>query len=90
MSSEGTEEKLDKEEKTELKELSKEMREELFSEYIETEFKGSEKYDTCNKHIEFLHIPNDNATLEKQKNEIMDKYVLQDHLNIIRLLNTDE
>jgi hypothetical protein len=28
--------------------------------------------------------------LEKYKNEIMDKYVLQDHLNIIRLLKTDD
>ena len=43
MSSEGIEEKLDKEEKTELKELSKEIREEMFKEYIETEFKGAEK-----------------------------------------------
>ena len=49
MSSEGIEEKLDKEEKTELKELSKEIKEELFKEYLETEFKGSEKYDTFNK-----------------------------------------
>jgi len=28
--------------------------------------------------------------LEKYKNEIIDKYVLQDHLNIIRLIKTDE
>ena len=89
MSEEGNIEKLDKEEKHDLKELTKEIQEELFKEFLATEFKGHEKYDSFNKHIEFLQIPNDNATLEKYKNEIMDKYVLQDHLNIIRLLKTD-
>ena len=90
MSEEGNIEKLDKEEKHDLKELTKEIQEELFKEFLATEFKGHEKYDSFNKHIEFLQIPNDNATLEKYKNEIMDKYVLQDHLNVIRLLKTDD
>jgi hypothetical protein len=90
MSEEGTIEKLDKEEKQALSELTKEIQEELFKEYLETEYKGDEKYDSFNRHIEFLQIPKDNETLEKYKNEIMDKYVLQDHLNIIRLLKTDD
>jgi hypothetical protein len=90
MSEEGTIEKLDKEEKQALSELTKEIQEELFKEYLETEHKGHEKYDSFNRHIDFLQIPKDNETLEKYKNEIMDKYVLQDHLNIIRLLKTDD
>lgn len=129
MSEEGTIEKLDKEEKHELKELSKEIKEELYKEFLETEYKGHEKYDSFNRHIEFLQIPlyvqvtvqeysrdamgriiiedglermekyveqetTKNVVnvelLEKYKNEIMDKYVLQDHLNIIRLLKTDD
>jgi hypothetical protein len=93
ISEEGTIEQLDKEEKTELKELSREIKEELFQEYIKANDKSEEKYDIFNKHIEFLNLPKDEANhelLEKYKNEIMDKYILQDHLNIIRLLKTDE
>jgi hypothetical protein len=90
MSEEGTIEKLDKEEKQALSELTKEIKEELFKEFLETEYKGLEKYDCFNRHIDFLQIPNDIETLEKYKNEIIDKFVLQDHLNIIRLLKDDD
>lgn len=96
MSEEGKTETLDKEEKTEIKELSKEIKEKLFEEFLIDENIKNEKYDSFNKHIEFLKIPlmNEQETinielLNKYKNEIMDKHVLQDHLNVIRLLKTD-
>ncbi len=65
MTDEGNIEKLDKEEKKEMKELTKEIQEGLFNEYLETEHKGDERYDSFNRHIDFLQIPKDNATLEK-------------------------
>lgn len=90
MSEEGKTGKLDKEEKTEIKELTKEIREKLFNEFVESKCKKQEKYDLFYKHIEFLNIPTDKETLNTYRNEIMDKHVLQDHLNVIRLLKTDD
>ena len=106
MSEEGKTEKLDKEEKTEIKELTQEIKEKLFEEYLECDNKTLDKYDSFNKHIKFLNIPifidvedcDERGIIEtvvnkelliKYKNEIMDKHVLQDHLNVIRLLKTD-
>jgi hypothetical protein len=90
ISEEGTAKKMDNEDKKEIKELTKQLQDELFEEFINTECKGHKKYDAFNTNINFLKIPQTKEMLEKYKAEITDKHVLQDHLNIIRLLKTDK
>jgi hypothetical protein len=100
----GTPKKIDKNKQEEIKAITEQIREDFFNEFLETEYKGLEKYDTFNKHIKFLNIPTTYKEVDEEtgniiteidlyttyKNEIMDKHMLQDHLNVIRLLKTDE
>jgi len=113
---EGEKIKLSAEMKQMIKNMTTEIKETLFNEYveilteikkinddenIEAEQKAEEqtkklkylyqnKFLAINKSIEFLNIPKDNEILELYKNEITNKYHLQDHLNIIRTLRSNE
>jgi hypothetical protein len=49
-----------------------------------------QKFFTINKAIEFLNIPKNKEIMILYKDEITDKYCLQNHLNIIRSLRSDE
>jgi hypothetical protein len=105
LSEEGETLKISKELNSEIKELTKEIKEKLFNEFIEANDKTEEKFESFIRHIEFLKLPihidkeNDETgeidtvvnveLLEKFKNEIIDKHSLQDHLNIIRMLKDD-
>jgi hypothetical protein len=51
---------------------------------------NNQKFFIINKAIEFLNIPKDKELLTIYKDEITNKYSLQDHLNIIRSLRSDE
>jgi hypothetical protein len=94
---EGEPKTLDPEKKAEITELTAEIKEQLFQEFLIDENKKNIKYDSFNKHIEFLKIPlmNEQETINTEllntyKNEITDKHALQDHVNIIRLLKDDD
>lgn len=105
LSEEGETIKISKELNLEIKELTKEIKEKLFNEFIEANDKTEEKFESFIRHIEFLKLPiytnkeNDETgeidtvvnveLLEKFKNEIIDKHSLQDHLNIMRMLKDD-
>ena len=103
-----------------LKNMSKEIKENIYNEYIElienkenqekitNEKTGDEKqkendildeiiealnhqkFYIINKAIEFLNIPKNKEIMTLYKDEITDKYCLQNHLNIIRSLRSDE
>ena len=49
-----------------------------------------QKFFIINKAIEFLNIPKNKEIMILYKDEITDKYCLQNHLNIIRSLRSDE
>jgi hypothetical protein len=90
---EGETAKINPEENKKIKELSAEIKEKLFIEYIEADStnKTLEKFDSFNKHIKLLNIPKDDKELlTDYQQEITDKHALQNHLNIIRILKNDE
>lgn len=113
---EGEKNKLSAEMKQMIKNMTTEIKENLFNEYVETlteikkinddekleaeqkeeeqikkiQYLYENKFLAINKSIEFLNIPKDNEILELYKNEITNKYNLQDHLNIIRTLRSNE
>jgi hypothetical protein len=88
---EGETAKLKPEINSKIKELSAEIKEKLFIEYIEANDKTEEKFDSFNKHVDFLKIPKDDKELlTDYQHEITDKHALQNHVNIIRLLKDDE
>ena len=90
LSEEGKPKKIDKQNKEDMKAVTEKIREDLFNEFLEAEDKKAPKFDTFNKHIEFLNIPRNNEMYNTYKAEIMDKHLIQDHLNVIRLLKTDD
>lgn len=49
-----------------------------------------QQFYIINKAIEFLNIPKNKEIMTLYKDEITDKYCLQNHLNIIRSLRSDE
>lgn len=87
----GEKTKIDKDMKEELKCLTQEIKDELYEEFLDAEDKTLGKYQLFNKNIEFLQLPkNDKEVLVKFQDEVKDKYVLQEHLNVIRLMKTDD
>jgi hypothetical protein len=97
---EGETAKLKPEINSKIKELSAEIKEQLFIEYIEANDKTEGKFDSFNKHVDFLKIPVyidvegetivNKELLMDYKHEITDKHALQNHINILRLLKDDE
>ena len=91
ISEEGEAKGLDKGIKDEMKTLVEEYNDELFDEYLKAVDKTLIKFDIINKHVELLGLDkHDNTTIEKYKEIITNKHSTQDHLNIIRLLKSDE
>jgi hypothetical protein len=65
--------------------------EDLFKDFLTAENKTLVKFDMFNKNVEVLGLPINNVDLlEKYKDQIMDKYKLNEHMDIIRLLKSDE
>ena len=93
ISEEGETAKIKPEINQKIKELSAEIKEKLFIEYLEADEtnKTEKKFDIFNKHVDFLKIPKDNKELlTDYQHEITDKHALQNHVNIIRILKNDD
>ena len=91
LSSQGAPKKLAKETRNQQSEAMKELNDELFSQYLESEVKGDEKFKAINKTVEYLKLPMDDLeTLTLYKDIILDKWALRDHDCIIRFLKSNE
>jgi hypothetical protein len=81
---------LNKDVKVEMKEATKEQKEKLFNEFLQSENKDLNKFSPIVERMTFLNVPNDNKILEQYKDIITDDKVLDSHLNLIRLLKSDD
>ena len=83
--------KLDKDTRDEMTELIDTIATEQFNAYLEDNDKYNEKYDNINKRIILLNLDKQNdEQLASYKDVIMSKFKLNEHLNIIKLLKSDE
>ena len=72
-----------------MKEITFDINETLFDEYLTTDNKEQPKFETINNNIKVLNIK-DVEIVKKYKNIIMNKFSLQDVLNFNRFIKTDK
>ena len=79
-------------EKSKIKDLSNDIKNELFQLYIScTEDRKLNKYDAINENLTLLGLYGEsNEILTKYEAIIMDKFKLKEHMNIIMIMKTDE
>ena len=77
---------------TELKDDRIEQYDNLFDEYLNANDNDRTKikFENINNNIKVLNLPNNNEVLTKFKEYLMNPFKLNDHMNIIRLLKSDE
>jgi hypothetical protein len=91
LSTEGTPEKLRREERSMQKELVEAIAEEHFEEFLKTDNVFQPKFANLMKNITYLHVdPADHETLGKFKSTLVNKYRVQEHDAILRLLKCTE
>lgn len=90
LAEEGKPIKMDKEDKKDLKEVINMIKEELFEEFLEAEDETLEKYKPFVKRIDVLRLPKDKTVYQKYEDEIKDKYKIQTHFDIIRILKDQD
>ena len=81
---------LNKDEKVEMKEATTEQKAKLFNEFLQSENKDLNKFTPIVERMTFLNLPNDNKILEQYKDVITDDKALDNLLNLIRLLKSDD
>jgi hypothetical protein len=76
----------------ELKDDRIEQYDNLFDEYLNANEndKTKNKFETINNNVKVLNLPNNKDVLTKYKEYLMNPFKLNDHMNIIRLLKSDE
>ena len=84
--------KFDKVKMNELKDDRIEQYDNLFDEYINANEndKTKNKFETINNNVKVLNLPNNKDILTKYKEYLMNPFKLNDHMNIIRMLKSDE
>ena len=83
--------RLDKDTRDELAELIEQITTEEFNEYLNDNDKTKDKYDNINKRISLLNLnKQDEEQLTTYKERLMNKFKRSEHLNIIKLLKSDE
>jgi hypothetical protein len=88
LSEEGVEQIIPKEIKNNMKDNTTNVEHNLLLEYIDSDDKTHLKYLYINKNLELLKIPHEN--IQEYSDYILDSKKLINHLNIIRLLKSDE
>ena len=88
---EGTPAKLSKDEKTVQKQLVDDNIDELFNEFLTTDNILEPKFNNILSNLNYLFIrPDDKETIIKFKEIITNKFKLQEHDAIIRMLKSDD
>jgi len=91
LSSQGAAKKLPKETRSQHSEIIRDMNDELFEKYLESEVKGDEKFEAINKSVEYLRLPmTDREALIEYKDIILDKWAIRDHNCIMRFFKSNE
>ena len=80
-----TNELFNKELKKEMTEISKETKEQLFNDFLESEDKTIKKFENIENRMTFLNLPNDKAILEKYKDVLICDHNLEKHMNVINV-----
>ena len=73
-----------------MKEATTEQKEKLFNEFLVAENMDLNKFTPIVERMTFLNLPNDKKVLEQYKDVLTDDKVLESHLNLIRLLKSDD
>ncbi len=73
-----------------MKEATTEQKAKLFIKFLVAENKERNKFPPIVERMTFLNLPNDNKVLEQYKDILTDDKVLDNHLNLIRLLKSDD
>ena len=81
-----------KEKMNELKDDRNEQYDNLFDEYINANEndKTKNKFETINNNIKVLNLPMNKDILTQYKEYLMNPFKLNDHMNIIRILKSNE
>ena len=76
-----------KETRSQQSEIIRDINDELFTQYLESEVKGDETFQAISKSVEYLRLPmTDRETLTEYKDIILDKWALRDHnLSLIHI-----
>ena len=83
--------KLDRDTRDELTELIENLTQEQFDEYVNDGDKDNKTYECINKRASLLNLDRENIEqLTQYKDILMNKYKLSEHLNVIKLLKSDE
>ena len=84
--------KFDKVKMTELKDDRIEQYDNLFDEYLNANDndRTKNKFENINNNIKVLNLPTNTEVLTKFKEYLMNPFKLNDHMNIIRMLKSDE
>jgi hypothetical protein len=91
ISEEGVPIALDKRVDKAMKTLVEEHVEDQFKEYLEADNRQLVKFDMLNKHVDLLGLQQeDKETLEEHQEILTNKYKIEEHLNIMRMLKSDE
>ena len=89
LSSQGVPAKLTKATRTQQSQLADEISDELFDEYLASEAKLDQKFQTINKTVEYLKLPQSNPeVLTRFKDVVMNKWAVRDHDSVIRFLKS--
>ena len=67
-----------------------EINEALFNDFLETDKKDVIKFEVLNERIDFLNLPLNKHIISKYQVLLSDEYKMEDHLNVIRFLKTDD
>jgi hypothetical protein len=91
MSSTGTPKRIDTNEKKDMTTVVTQIDEATFKAYIADEDKSKKEYQSIRNNIGYLKLPHDKKeVLEPYMCIIIDKYEIEEHDNIIKLLKTDD
>jgi hypothetical protein len=89
ITSEGSRKHLNKDVTDEFKEIREDIEETLFNGYLESSDRADVKYNCLHERVQMLNITTD-EDLKKYKNIIINKYDMEKHMNIIRMLKDEE
>ena len=82
--------RLNTQKKLELVSITHNINEELFTEFLTTEDQQQDKFKALRDNTAYLNLPNDTAILKKYKDIVRDKFKIEEHNMIMRVLRSDD
>ena len=82
--------RLNTQKKQEIISITHNINEELFTEFLTTEDQQQDKFKALRDNIAYLNLPNDTEILNKYKDIVRDKFKIEEHNMIMRVLRSDD